>query len=542
MSQSDVEQVRSLIGDEAYARIVSEGIRDGHSEIETVAYRSKEMVFLQDLNSSSYSSGEIRFDTFSARGQTKCWSDATLALDVQLYASTGAGYTGAEQLAFNFSSIGSIFGVRIGMSSGTTIVNNTSGSVFYDNLQRILTEKDNVWLQSAASEIHFEKATGNDSLGLSTPHLYYAASASAGSPTSPFVGIAPYAPGGTSFVSASSETGGIDLGFLKRCALFQRAFTFVPTTTAVAATSTTAAVPAYGYYAGKIFIPLHYLSDLWAKMSFPMINDQFLVSFFTTFTIQNKPANPSGSAVVPMVGQPQAQVWQVGTGTALPSVVFNSACRLYYDKLTLAPAVLSEFNKQLNSGMMRKVWFKDVESVQPQTINTPQYAFNTNVIQNCIRPHRLYVLRFPTQSIQAGTSSYLLQCPGTAWGSVQISINNSNWLAQPLTDPNQIWEYNKLCLPQTYEGSCSLLSWKDYLGGYDQLMFDLSKLKNSLSTENSQVSVINNTPLQGAGAAPYVPSSSNSITLVNVVEVERCCLFNISNTAIVLTVGSNNLA
>jgi len=311
--QSSIEQVRELLGDEAYSRIVAEGLKNGMSEYETVAYRDKQLIYLQDLNGMSYSSGEIRFDTFSARAQFKCWRDAVLALDLSLV-SSGTAYTGtaSDLIAFNSSALGAVFGIRISMASGQTI-QNSLGGVFYDNLQKLLYEKDSTWLGCEAPQIHFSKASGNDSLTLSFPLTAFA------SATSPPAAVANITTGISAFPStgsfaATSVTAGIDMGFLHRAALFKKAFTF-----------------ANGVYSGKLFIPLHYLSDLFAKLAFPIVNDQFLISFFTSFGVSD--GVPTTTTLAP-VGVQQAQCWQIGTGTALPTVCFNSAARLYYHKLT----------------------------------------------------------------------------------------------------------------------------------------------------------------------------------------------------------------
>jgi len=58
------------------------------------------------------------------------------------------------------------------------------------------------------------------------------------------------------------------------------------------------------------------------------------------------------------------------------------------------------------------------------------------------------VLRYVTNAIAAGTSTYLLQAPTTSWSQVQISINNSVYFAQPLVNANEIWEKIKEVLPR----------------------------------------------------------------------------------------------
>jgi len=412
--QSSIEQVRELLGDEAYSRIVAEGLKNGMSEYETVAYRDKQLVYLQDLNGMSYSSGEIRFDTFSARAQFKCWSDAVLALDLSLI-SSGTPYTGtaSDLIAFNSSALGAVFGIRISMASGQTI-QNSLGGIFFDNLQKILYEKDSTWLGCEAPQIHFSKSSGNDSLTLSFPLTAFASAtfvATAGTTTAIITGISAFPSSG---FPVTSVTGGIDMGFLQRAALFKKAFTY-----------------GNSVYKGKVFIPLHYLSDLFAKLNFAIVNDQFLLSFFTSFGVQGG-APAAAATSLPAVGVQQAQCWQVGTYTALPTVCFNSSARIYYHKLTLSPPVLAEYNRQLTSGMMRKIWFRDVESVQPQSFGG--FDFNQTVIQNCVRPHRLSILRYQASAIYTGTASYLLQAPSTNWSNVQISINNSvqPWTKVPL--------------------------------------------------------------------------------------------------------------
>jgi len=114
------------------------------------------------------------------------------------------------------------------------------------------------------------------------------------------------------------------------------------------------------------------------------------------------------------------------------------------------------------------------------------------------------------------------------------------YFAQPLIDRGEIWEKTKEILPATYEGQCALISWNDYLSGYDALVFDLSKLKTNLSTENAQVTIINNSTLEG-NYSFIVGGIANPLTLVNVIEVERCVLLSLSNQAVALTVGSNNI-
>ena len=292
---SDASEIQSLLDNE-------------HFDWSTHA--DSQLEFITDYNNLNYTSGSINFDLQTIRGRTICWRDSWLSIPITIVSSQPAEEYNDEILfGFKQSVLDLIYGVRVTSTSGQTIVADYNISIV--NNLRLLVEKDRDWYDEEGPSLMFAK----DATSLSTSGL----------------GVLPPHP-----------TIALNAGFLQRVEWIKQVSSSVDggiTWTAV------------------ISIPLRYIHDLFAKMSWPLTNNQFQFSFMLN-AYSNQALYPFN---IDLDTEPPPPLVTIGGPAGA-----QQNCRLYYKSITLSGEVQTTMAARMAAGFTKQVYFRCTDTYLPQ--------------------------------------------------------------------------------------------------------------------------------------------------------------------------------
>lgn len=425
-------------------------------------YTESQLLYIQDNNNGSYSSGQINFFCTALRNQWVNWRNVSLAIPLTI-TSSGTAMNAATLLSLKQSITDLIQGISVTTSEGVQIVNEQSNQTVIINRLRQLISTDIDWLTQEGASLMFDL----DRLVLPTATVGI---------TSPVATVA----GNTGYATK--------IGYLKQ---------------SVNSGDTTT-------WSLVVNIPLRYLHSLWDNMDFPCFNTDFNITFFTNgFAGSNAPVfyplvvdaiNPGVVpviAITPNQSPPGTENYSIGS------------CRLYYKQVKFGPEVLARIqNKMLSpQGLHRRVYFTLTDLYTPlaSEIATTS-ATNRLISSNTVYPTRIWFL---AQANAAGPTTAASK-PGTladytvGYTQLNAKINNRLVYVNNLFSTQEQYEVLKEQMPGYGESSTisGLLPYDRFLSTYRLMCIDLKRIQGQESNPWQAVSIeVDACPATVGGAA-----------------------------------------
>ena len=451
-------------------------------------FRSSEFQYIQDSNNASYTAGNIVFRTSQLRSFWKSWYDAYLAIPISI--TGGTLYTGGELLAYKQSFLSAIYGIHVKLN-GTTVMNDTSIE-FINNL-RLLTGKSVEWALVNGPEIGFAKDETNDISELMGSELL---------PVDPVTHwVAPTAGTAASkaLVATATKNPVYNKGFYYRASFLQGNYAYRSNSSVLLTAGTVAngakinfvtsgaavfagksdfgATPAVSSYSLVLHLPLRLLHPFFESLNFPVINDDFEMTFMT-----HNNSSQTFSAL------------QSPTGGSVATMAIRSACRLYYRKVEFQPSDASRVNALMAKGYTKQIKYNVTDTYT--SLANQSEKVSLLVTASAVNPKRLWVCLYTAGQLELDVASAApMNCPIRPLTS-NLRINNINLFQSPLETRKEHWEELKRQLKHIDDNK-SQLNYVDYLLNYQGLtVYDLERFADDrINVDTSNEIVYNMTKL-----------------------------------------------
>jgi hypothetical protein len=436
------------------------------------AYEKVEYIQLTDIQSGQYGTGSIGFNTESQMKNHVVYSESYLVLPIRANLATDG------RLAVKNSLLSFIQGVQIESSSGTQICGEMISTPIINNL-RLLIDSSTDFLE------------GNELMFFGKDKIIEQDISGAGS--SVVGGTSTECTSGKGLVSESVNS-------LLNPTLCSRISVLQKRTVVIAGGVTSRAFIAY--------IPLKFVHDFFAQMSFPIINLALRITFniagvgnyasYNPWTIPTFPAHLSlGTTAVPAAATLPATL-----AAATPSAVFgtHAVTGLATDILT---SMQDEFGANVTPRLILKtVYFRAREAqalhdeIQKGFSKTIVYR-NTNYytqpmagsatggtgdvswpfVQGIIRPTRVWVLPVAKSTLGSASNTFPATIGPNYLSHTNIQLNGNNFYNNEMvTQYDHFREFKKQLIGASTSTACGTpISYSDWVAGINPYCFDLSR-------------------------------------------------------------------
>lgn len=469
---SDADMINSLLS--------------GHAPADpTREFKSAKWEYVNDNNNSSYSNGNIVFNSIHLRNIWKDWMNAYSVVPISITGATT--YTGAGNvniLGWKESILSFFYGVMIKINS-VTVVNDTDIQ-HLNGIKLLLKSKE--WADATGSELMYAKdtnvetdATDANKYDIIDPTSNFVAATSAGSPTKALIALTTENPtyneglhkrscyirgdyarleaGRSTIATAAASLNFVDSSGFATAGPYSGA---VPKTV-----SSTA--PTVSSYSFDLKLPLRYLHSFFEELDFPLINDQMELTIMTT-------NNSTVSNYTPLM---------TPTGGYVPTITIRGPCRLYYRRLEFNAREQQLVNSMVSQKVSKDVHFLKSDWYQPLLANT-----STSVTQlitaSSINPVRVWSVMRPAGNALLSVAGQSQIAPVPTITS-NLKVNGSRLFDSDLETVHDHWEQLKEQLVDYVEGTNkSQITYMDYLQFYQGYgVYDLIRNKYNVLTKNS---------------------------------------------------------
>ena len=434
---SDAVEIHNLLSDDQFNKAMTE-------------YTSSEYLYILDQNNGSYSSGQIRFDTNSAKDVWTVWQDAYLMIPLSVK-SSGAVYDDSALLAFKNSVVSCISGLLLSTSSGNTIVNESTLQLINTLRLHISKSFDSTWGQA---DLFFAKDSNVPAYTARKGIYTSGRSATCNNNPCQFQ---------STFSSGLQTT--YNPGFDSRVQFFKQQCTL-----------------ASNIFSLTVFIPLRLIHPIFDALNMPQINTRYLMTFYT-------PINGNSASTTAISANCPVQAGTDGTTPTLDPVVWiNSTTRLYYKKVTFHPELNQKLAQKLQAGYSRTVEFNVCDQYLLRSASTAQSSFTDLISPSTVSPKRLFLVHTPAGAVNS--NSICVNFPGQITNA-NVLVNNQNYYSQDLQNDKDFWNilYEQMPALNEPDTQGNLITYQDFLNTHKIYCFDLSRIADRLKNPTEAVSI-----------------------------------------------------